>query len=49
MDTCHASIKYRYINAVLWNSPSSVPNILEITTVTPQRTDLRGDGHADKQ
>ena len=48
MDTCQTSLKDRYnINAVLWYSPSSVPNILEITTVGPQRTNLSGEGHAD--
>ena len=36
-------------DAVLWYSPSWVPNILEITTVGPQRTDLSGEGHADKK
>ena len=47
MNTCQTSIKDRYINAVLWYSPSSVPNILEITIVGPQRTDLGGEGQAD--
>ena len=49
MDTCQTSMKDRYINAVLWYSSSSVPNILEITTVGPQGTDLSREGHADKQ
>ena len=49
MDTCQTSIKDRCINAVLWYSPFSVPNILEITTVGFQRTDLSGEGHLDKQ
>ena len=49
MNTCQTSIKKRYINAVLWYSPSSVPNILEITIVCPQRTDLGGEGQADRQ
>ena len=49
MNTCQTSIKDRYINAVLWYSPSWVPNILEIATVGPHRTDLRGEGQADKQ
>ena len=49
MNTCQTSIKNRYINAVLWYSPSWVPNILEITTVGPQRTDLSGEGQADNQ
>ena len=42
--------KDRYMNnAVLWYSPSWVPNILEITTVGPQRTDECGEGQTDKQ
>ena len=47
----HMSDEYkdRYINAVFWYSPPWVPNILEITTVGPQRTDLTGEGQADKQ
>ena len=49
IDACQTSIKYRCIDAVFWDSPSWVPNILEITTVGPQRTDLSGEGHADKQ
>ena len=52
MDTsCQTSIEDRYINAVLWYSPSLVPNILliEITRIGPQRIDLSGEGHADKQ
>ena len=49
MNTCQTSIKDRYINAVLWYSSSWVPNILEITIVGPQRTNLSGEGHADKQ
>ena len=35
MNTCQTSITYQYIIIVLWYSPSSVPNILEITTVVP--------------
>ena len=42
-------IKDRYINAVLWYSASWVPNILEITIVGPQRTNLSGEGQEDKQ
>ena len=49
MNTCQTSIKNRYINAVRWYSPSWVPNILEITTVGPQRSDLSGEGQADNQ
>ena len=44
MNTCQTSIKDRYINAVLWYSASWVPNILEITIVGPQRTNLSGEG-----
>ena len=41
MDTCQTSIEDRYI----------IPNILliEITAIGPQRIDLSGEGHADKQ
>ena len=49
MNTCQTSIKDRYINAVLWYSASWVPNILEITIVGPQRTNLSGEGQEDKQ
>ena len=51
MNTCQTSIKERYVNAVLWYSPSWIPNILsiEIATVGPQRTDLSGEVQADKQ
>ena len=48
MNTFQTSIKDQYINAVLWYSPSWVPNILEITD-GPQRTDLSGGGQSDKQ
>ena len=49
MNTCQTSIKDRYINAVLWYSASWVLNILEITIVGPQWTNLSGEGQADKQ
>ena len=49
MNTCQTSIKDRYINAVLWYSSSWVPNILEITIVGLQRTNLSGEGQADNK
>ena len=49
MNTCQTSIKDRYINAVLWYSASWVLNILEITIVGPQWTNLSGEGQANKQ